>query len=112
MTALRGNRRPLSISDTVVFNSGVVLWRVLASSVRSEGLSALTCTVRKSAASCLGVVTEARSRSPVKSASCTSVLSADVLSCPRVYDRCATAGETVLPLSLSSLDPFAALPDT
>jgi hypothetical protein len=72
MTAFRGNRTPLSISDTTVFESGVSSCLVRASSVRSEGLSALRCTVCKSAASSPWVVTDARSRSSVYSASSTS----------------------------------------
>jgi hypothetical protein len=88
MTALLGNRTPLSISETTVLDSGVGSWRVRASSERNEGLSALRWTIRKNPASSLRVVTDARSRSSVYDASSTSgSLSAGVRYCARVYDQ-------------------------
>jgi len=47
MTALLGNRTPLSISETTVLDSEVGSRRVRISSERNDGLSALRWTVRK-----------------------------------------------------------------
>jgi len=112
MTALRGNRVPLSISETTVFDSGVAPRRDLASSVRSDGLSALRCTVRNRALSSSHAFTEAISRSSVYGdTSMPAPLSANVRRCPTVYGGAAglSCSHPGLSQAISTLS--AALPD-
>jgi len=112
MTPLRGNRVPLSISETTVFDRGASPWRDLASSVRSDGLSALRCTVRNRALSSSHVFTEAISRSSVYGdKSMPAPLSADVRRCPTVYGCAAGLSCSRLGLSQGIGTLSGALPD-
>ena len=99
ITVLRGSRMPFSISATAVLERGLEVWRVLDSSVRSDGRSARRCTVRSRIARSSRVPTAPKSRSPVYGASSTPFpcprLSADV---PHCTARSGSRGIPAVPL--------------